>query len=157
MGYKDHPDGQACFQKVFEATKYTGAVGFVLSTYDVLMVVKPQGYVPTLGIFLRTTVPCAAAGATFAAITCVSTNLRGKDDKLNYFIGGASAGSVFGAAKNSVKVGFPAAVFLGLAAVLFKDSMQKGWEFFPKIYHKMGYIDYRKFDYTLTKDVSKDK
>nr|XP_053629664.1 uncharacterized protein LOC128686670 [Cherax quadricarinatus] len=85
MGYKDHPDGQACFQKVFEATKYTGAV------------------------------------------------------------------------ENSVKVGFPAAVFLGLAAVLFKDSMQKGWEFFPKIYHKMGYIDYRKFDYTLTKDVSKDK
>ena len=70
--------------------------GLVVSTYDVMLYSKTQGYMPTLACYLRNTLPIAAAGATFAAVTCTSTTLRGKDDKLNYFYGGASAGGIFG-------------------------------------------------------------
>ncbi|XP_047473562.1 NADH dehydrogenase [ubiquinone] 1 alpha subcomplex subunit 11-like [Penaeus chinensis] len=88
MGYTDNPDGKECFQKIWACTKYSGMLGLVVSTYDVLMYTKPQGYVPTLGAYIRSTVPLAGAGAVFAAVTCASTSLRGKDDKLNYFLGG---------------------------------------------------------------------
>lgn len=60
------------------------------------MLSKTQGYVPTLACYVRSTVPAAAAGATFAAVTCAATTLRKKDDKINYFLGGASAGGIFG-------------------------------------------------------------
>lgn len=70
--------------------------GLVASTVDVLMLSKTQGYVPTLACYVKSTVPAAAAGATFAAVTCASTTIRGKDDKINYFLGGASAGGIFG-------------------------------------------------------------
>lgn len=73
----------------------------MVSTYDVMFITNPQGYLPTLARYIRSTVPCLAAGATFAAVTCASTSLRGKDDKINYFIGGASAGGVFGVAGKS--------------------------------------------------------
>lgn len=77
---------------------FPSLAGLVVSTYDVLMYTKPQGYVPTLGAYLRSTVPLAGAGAAFAAVTCASTALRGKDDKLNYFLGGSSAGGIIGVA-----------------------------------------------------------
>lgn len=66
------------------------------------MYTKPQGYVPTLGAYVRSTVPLAGAGAVFAAVTCASTSLRGKDDKLNYFLGGSAAGGIIGVAGKMV-------------------------------------------------------
>lgn len=76
--------------------------GLVASTFDVLMLSKTAGYVPTLVCYIKSTVPAAAAGATFAAVTCASTTFRGKDDKFNYFYGGASAGGIFGVAGKSL-------------------------------------------------------
>ena len=72
--------------------------GIIVSTYDTLLYTKPQGYVPTIATYLRGTVPLVASAATFAAVTCAACNLRGKDDKVNYLIGGLSAGSVIGVA-----------------------------------------------------------
>ncbi|MPC45888.1 NADH dehydrogenase [ubiquinone] 1 alpha subcomplex subunit 11 [Portunus trituberculatus] len=117
------------------------------------MLSKTQGYVPTLVCYIRSTVPAAAAGATFAAVTCVSTTLRGKDDKFNYFYGGASAGGIFGVAARSFRVGVPLAVFLGFCATVYKDSKDNGWKVFPTgIKHEMGMIDSSaKYDFTLTK------
>ncbi|XP_069162441.1 NADH dehydrogenase [ubiquinone] 1 alpha subcomplex subunit 11 [Procambarus clarkii] len=152
MGYADQPDGKDCFEKVSVVARYSGCLGLVLSTYDVLMVTKPQGYVPTLAKYIQVTFPLAAAGATFAAVTCVSTNLRNKDDGLNYFLGGNAAGSVIGAAKRSFRVGIPLGFALGCIAVLYKDGKDHGYQLIPKFEHKMGGMDYRKYDFTFTKD-----
>ncbi|XP_050731281.1 NADH dehydrogenase [ubiquinone] 1 alpha subcomplex subunit 11-like [Eriocheir sinensis] len=153
MGYEDHPDGKDCFHKITVATKYTGFLGLVASTVDVLMLSKTQGYVPTLGCYVKTTVPAAAAGATFAAVTCASTTMRGKDDKINYFLGGASAGGIYGFTTRSFRVGIPLAFLLGVAATVYKDSKDNGWELIPCSYNReMGMIDPRKYDFTLTKE-----
>ncbi|KAG7164526.1 NADH dehydrogenase [ubiquinone] 1 alpha subcomplex subunit 11-like [Homarus americanus] len=130
MGYADHPDGQECFEKVFACTKYSGFA----ATY------------------MKSTIPAAAAGATFATVSCVSTNLRGKDDKINYFLGGAAAGGVFGIAARTFRVGVPLGFFLGFAAIIYKDSKDEGWSIFPQTVHKMGAMDHRQFNFTLTPD-----
>ncbi|XP_064101315.1 uncharacterized protein LOC135211984 [Macrobrachium nipponense] len=148
MGYSDAPDGEECFEKIWTVSKAGGFIGVMLSTYDVLMYTKPQGYVPTIATYLKSTVPMVAAGATFAAVTCAACNIRKKDDKINYLLGGASAGSIFGVATRSVKVGVPVAFFLSLAAAVYKDSLQNGWEPFPYREHKRGF-NHTYFDFTL--------
>lgn len=84
------------YNKTIELNKYVS--GLVASTYDVMMASKTQGYLPTITRYIKLTLPCLAAGATFATVACVSTNLRGKDDKINYFLGGGAAGAIFGIA-----------------------------------------------------------
>merc|ERR1711970_1115982 len=148
MGYTDHPDGEQCFHKMLVCGKNAGLVGVVASTYDLLMISKPQGYVPAIGCYIRGTVPLAAAGVTFAVISCMATNLRHKNDYYNYLWGGAAAGGIIGVAKKSFKVGVPTAFFLGLAAVIFKDSLDNKWEIFPKMTHQMGTFDTIRHDYT---------
>ncbi|ROT78097.1 hypothetical protein C7M84_003185 [Penaeus vannamei] len=115
------------------------------------MYTKPQGYVPTLGAYVRSTVPLAGAGAVFAAVTCASTSLRGKDDKLNYFLGGSAAGGIIGVAARTFRVGVPVAAFLGLSAILYKDSKDNGWKLFPGVTHRVGSFDHVSYDFTLQK------
>ncbi|XP_063861919.1 NADH dehydrogenase [ubiquinone] 1 alpha subcomplex subunit 11-like isoform X1 [Scylla paramamosain] len=154
MGYEDHPDGEQCFHKIAVVTKYSGLLGLVASTFDVLMLSKTPGYVPTFLCYIKSTVPAAAAGATFAAVTCASTTVRGKDDKMNYFFGGASAGGIFGVVARSFRMGVPLAFFLGACATLYKDSKDNGWSFIPTNFkHEMGMIDSSsRYDFTLTKE-----
>ncbi|CAL4129700.1 unnamed protein product [Meganyctiphanes norvegica] len=150
MGYSDAPDGEQCFQKMLICGKNAGLVGVIASTYDLLMVTKPQGYVPAIGCYIRGTIPLAAAGLTFATVSCMATNLRHKDDKFNYFLGGASAGGIIGVAKKSFRLGIPVAFLLGISAIIFKDSLDSKWELLPKIDHQMGTFDTIKNDYTRT-------
>jgi len=134
-------------------SKYAGILGITVGTYDVMLFTKAKGYNATLLTYLRTMVPVMASGVAFAAITCAATNYRGKDDKLNYFLGGASAGGVFGAAARSFKVGLPVAFAFGCLAALYKDSKEEGYELIPiPKAHKMGLMDWRKGDFTLMKD-----
>ncbi|KAK7085174.1 hypothetical protein SK128_015718 [Halocaridina rubra] len=153
MGYSDAPDGEGCFEKIWATSKLAGMAGFLVGAHDVVMITKPQGYVPTILTFSRTFLPITAAGATFAAVTCTACNLRKKDDKWNYFIGGGVGGSIFGVATKSFKVGFPCSVFFACLAVLYKDSRDNGWSFFPEIRHKYGAFDHMSHDFTLRKDI----
>merc|ERR1712198_114864 len=148
MGYSDHPDGEQCFEKMLICAKNAGLFGVVVSTYDLLMITKPQGYVPAIGCYIRGTVPFATAGITFAAVACMSTKLRKKDDHLNYFLAGASAGGIFGVARKSFRVGVPTGFLLGIASIYFKDSIDNKWSFFPSFTHQYGSFDNIKNDYT---------
>ncbi|XP_071546075.1 NADH dehydrogenase [ubiquinone] 1 alpha subcomplex subunit 11 [Panulirus ornatus] len=152
MGYTDHPDGQDCFGKVIATSKYGLCLGLVASTYDVMFLTTPQGYLPTLSRYFKSTIPCLAAGATFATVTCASTTIRGKDDKINYFMGGASAGGVFGVAARTFRVGLPVGFLLGVAAVIFKASKDGGWAIVPQQTRMLLGMDSNKYDYSLVKD-----
>lgn len=79
--YYESPEGQDAFAKMMTTNKYAVALGLTWSTYDVLMVSKPKGYIPTIGRFIYFTVPLAGMASAFTLGTFFSTRLRNKDDK----------------------------------------------------------------------------
>ncbi|KAJ9581536.1 hypothetical protein L9F63_023285 [Diploptera punctata] len=154
MGYNyyDTPDGQDCFKKLWFTTKIAGVTGLAISAVDVKIHSHTQGFYPTAARFVHFTFPFIGIAAAFTATTCMLTNLRHKDDKLNYFLGGCAAGSVFGAWRKSVVAGVVASAFFGVAAFVKKSSLEEGWELAPEPkLRTFGSVFSSRHDYTLTK------
>ncbi|PSN30416.1 hypothetical protein C0J52_25443 [Blattella germanica] len=153
MGYSyyDTPDGQDCIQKIWYTSKIAGVVGLAVSAIDVRLYSHTQGFIPTAGRFAHFTFPFIGMAAAFTAGTCIATNWRQKDDKLNYFLGGCAAGAIFGAWRKSGVAAFAAAASLGALAVVKKMSLEEGWEFFPEPpLHTYGSIRNTHHDWTIT-------
>lgn len=121
-------------------------IGVAVAASDVLLISHTKGYLQTAGRFAYYMGPMTAMAASFAATTCIATSLRGTDDKLNYVIGAASSGAIFGAWRNSVGAGINAAVILSVAGYLKKKSVDEGWDLFPVI--KPEPSPFRKFDFS---------
>ncbi|CAG2067181.1 unnamed protein product [Timema podura] len=134
--YYDTPEGDDCFLKLWYTSKVTGVTGLGISAVDVLFYSHPKGYFETLSRFGYLTLPLVGMAAAFTATTCAATNLRGKDDKLNYALGGVAAGCIFGTWRKTIKSGFVASVLLGAFAMLKKASKEDGWEFMPEIKYR---------------------
>lgn len=88
--------------------------------------------------------PMYAATTAFCIVTYVSTNVRGKDDRFNYAIGGFTAGTLTGILIKKGLIG----VWLGIACAIIgavkKDSKLDNYEFFPTKYAgKSLYGDFR--------------
>lgn len=130
--YYDTPEGQDCFPKLLYTTKYAAIAGIGVSTLDVLMYSRPQGYFQTVARFAHFTAPFVGIAAAFTATTCLANTIRHKDDKLNYFMGGCASGAVFGAWRRSGYAGFIACLAFGGAAMLKKLSLEEGWSFLPE-------------------------
>jgi len=79
--YYNKPDGQDASGKMLATNKYALLSGLGWSTIEVLMVSKPQGYLPTLGRYIYFTVPFMGMASAFTMVTYTATNMRGKDDK----------------------------------------------------------------------------
>merc|ERR1712189_67380 len=103
MNYKyyDTPEGQDCFLKMGYLTKNAAIFGVFAGVQDILLVSHPKGYAQTAGRFLYYPVPFSAMASTFAATSCVANSIRGKDDHLNYIIGGLSSGSIYESGKKA--------------------------------------------------------
>lgn len=153
--YYDYPDGEDAFGKIVATNKYAIGTGLTWSTFDVLMLSKPHGYLPTLARFAYNTGPMMGMATAFTLTTLVSTNVRGKDDKLNYVIGGFAAGAVYGAWRRNHVAGLVAGLFFGIAGAVKKLSKEEGWEFFPPIKHQQGSLNGVLHDFTLMKDPAK--
>jgi len=148
--YYDQPDGNDAFGKIVATNKFAVAGGLAWGTIDVLMLTKTQGYIPTLARFAYNIGPFMGMASAFTLATYVSTNVRGKDDKLNYLIGGMAAGGVYGAWKRNHVAGLVMGVFFGIAGVVKKLSKEEGWEFFPTVpTHEYGSLSGTTHDYTL--------
>lgn len=78
--YYDHPEGQDIFGKLIITNAYTGTVGVIWSTYDVLMITKPQGYFNTISRYAYHTGPALGMATAFTVTTYLATKFRGKDD-----------------------------------------------------------------------------
>ncbi|XP_030386759.1 NADH dehydrogenase [ubiquinone] 1 alpha subcomplex subunit 11 [Scaptodrosophila lebanonensis] len=149
-GYYDAPEGEDAFGKIVAINKYAAITGLAWSTVDVLTLSKTQGYLPTLGRFAYNTGPLMGMATAFTLTTLAATNARGKDDKINYFLGGFAAGGVFGAWKHNHVAGLCAGLFLGIAGVIKKMSIEQGWEFFPDTpTYQVGGVNIIDNDYTL--------
>lgn len=78
--YYDKPEGEDVFGKMAATNRYALSAGLVWSTYDVLFISKPQGYIRAIGRYGYFTGPAMAMASAFTMTTYAATKLRGKDD-----------------------------------------------------------------------------
>ncbi|XP_071839837.1 NADH dehydrogenase [ubiquinone] 1 alpha subcomplex subunit 11-like [Apostichopus japonicus] len=69
----------------------------------------------------------ALLGAVFGVTTNVTASMRGKDDPLNYFVGGCSAGVMLGARTKSYAVGTGSCLAFGGWGAFYKQWTIEGW------------------------------
>lgn len=119
---------------------------------DILLVSHPKGYAQTAGRFLYYTVPFSAMAATFAATSCVANSIRGKDDHLNYIIGGLSSGSIYGVWQKSLHSGVKAGIILSLAACLKKWSVEEGFSLLGEPVREKRIFNSANYDYSSLKE-----
>ncbi|KAG5679002.1 hypothetical protein PVAND_008611 [Polypedilum vanderplanki] len=155
--YYQKPDGQDFTGKMIATNKYMFAFAAPMAVVDVLMYSHPKGILSTIGCFAKWVGPAAGMATFFTAGTYFSTVIRGKDDKLNYAIGGVSAAAVFGKAIRNPAIGFQAAVAFAVAGMLKKISIEEGWTWFPTAEeverkHVYGTLKTAKYDFTIMKD-----
>ncbi|KAJ0174340.1 hypothetical protein K1T71_010486 [Dendrolimus kikuchii] len=155
--YYDTPEGQDIFFKTFACSKYALLAGITAGAYDTLMFSHPKGFVNTAGRFMWHIGPLVGMAAGFAVATNASQNIRGKNDSINYFIGGAVAGSIFSAWQRSGLIALPAMLLLGFAGVLKKNSIDENWSFFPVAQQATKTIQSVRHDWTMVKDIEELK
>lgn len=78
--YYDQPEGKDLFGKLVITNAYMGTVGVIWSTYDVLMLTKPQGYFNTFSRYAYHTGPFMGMATAFTLTTYLANKFRGKDD-----------------------------------------------------------------------------
>ncbi|XP_002732643.1 NADH dehydrogenase [ubiquinone] 1 alpha subcomplex subunit 11-like [Saccoglossus kowalevskii] len=129
MSYFKEPDGKDCLGKTAFTTKVATAGGLASSMYAYLF--KYGKLTPVQGLINggNITLTMAALGAVFGATTCISTSVRGKDGRLNYFIGGCTTGALLGVKAHSYAVGFGACAGFGISAALYKHGKMEDWPF----------------------------
>ncbi|KAK7864964.1 hypothetical protein R5R35_004946 [Gryllus longicercus] len=151
--YYDSPEGEDCFKKLWFTTKIAAAAGLTWSTLDVILHSHPQGYVQTVARYGHFTLPFIGIAAAFTTTVCVATSVRKKDDHLNYALGGAAAGSIFGIWRKSTFNGCRMGIVFIIAALVKKSSVEDGWNFFPSnIVRQKGSLRGVRHDYSLTEE-----
>uniref|UniRef100_A0A1B6H0T4 NADH dehydrogenase [ubiquinone] 1 alpha subcomplex subunit 11 n=1 Tax=Cuerna arida TaxID=1464854 RepID=A0A1B6H0T4_9HEMI len=128
--YYDTPEGEDCLKKVIFMNKMGLFFGISAATIDVIAYTKPVGFANIASRYVMISWPIMAVGSTFAAVTCLSTSLRGKDDTYNYSLGGFAAGCVAGAAMRSGTFGTSAAVLFAAMAYTKKHCEEIGQPLF---------------------------
>ncbi|XP_026755868.1 NADH dehydrogenase [ubiquinone] 1 alpha subcomplex subunit 11 [Galleria mellonella] len=155
--YYDTPEGTDILKKTFVTSKYAALTGLAAASFDVLMFSHPKGVINTIGRYGYIIGPLVGMASAFTVTANVVQNVRGKNDELNYFLGGVAAGSIFGAWQRSLTIGIPAAVVLGAAAVIKKTGVDEGWVFIPDVPHATKTIKSVNHDWSLVKDVEELK
>jgi len=72
-----------------------------------------------------------AATSTFCIAAHVSYKIRGKDDEINYAIGGYAAGALFGALIKHNLIGMWLGVACALIGTAKKHSLLNGYQIYP--------------------------
>lgn len=129
--YFDTPDGEDIAQKLWYVLKPATIFGLGWATMDVMLYSHPKGYFQTLGRYAYIAAPAIGMASSFVLATNAAANIRKKDDKLNWVIGGCAAGSVFGIWRKSTIRGFGACAVFSLAALVKKSALQYGWVLIP--------------------------
>ncbi|KOB75491.1 Mitochondrial NADH:ubiquinone oxidoreductase B14.7 subunit [Operophtera brumata] len=131
--YYDSPEGKDILLKTVATNKYAALAGLVYGSYDVLMYSRTVGVVNTVARYGFIIGPLVGMATAFTVTSNVAVNIRGKNDGLNYFMGGIVAGSIFSAWMKAPVLAVPAAMALGAAAVVKKTAIDAGYTFFPEL------------------------
>ncbi|CAD0202847.1 unnamed protein product [Chrysodeixis includens] len=155
--YYDTPEGQDIFLKTVALGKYAALAGVAAASLDVLMYSHPKGLASTAGRFAWYIGPLVGMAAGYAVTHNCVQNFRGKNDKINYFLGGAVAGSILSAWQKAPVFAVPAMVILGVAGIIKKTAVDENWEFFPDVPHATKIITSVGNDWTMVKDIEELK
>lgn len=156
--YYDSPEGQDVYKKVFVTSKYATITGLASATFDVLMFSHPKGFVNTAARYMFYIGPLVGMATAFTVTTNVAQNIRNKNDSINYFLGGAAAGSIASAWCKSLTIALPAAFILGTVAFVKKSAVDNGWTLLPILPPSATKtIKSVKHDWTLVKDIDELK
>lgn len=155
--YYDTPEGHDIYKKVFVTSKYAGLSGMALATMDVLMYSHPKGIFNTAYRYAYFVGPMVGMAAAFTVTANTAQNIRGKNDNLNYFLGGAVSGAVFSVWQRSGVIAVPAAIVLGVAAMIKKTAVDNNWTLLPPITTAHKSIKSGKHDWTFVKDIEELK
>ncbi|KAJ3649825.1 hypothetical protein Zmor_021545 [Zophobas morio] len=115
--YAKSPDGEDVFPKLAAIFKPVALTAFGVSTLDVMLYSHPKGYMQTLGRYIHFSWPIFGAATAFVLGSNIAGSVRAKDDRLNWFIGGMMAGSVYGVWRRTTVGGLAVGVALGMLAV----------------------------------------
>ncbi|XP_053688243.1 uncharacterized protein LOC128737596 [Sabethes cyaneus] len=151
--YYDNPEGTDLVGKMIATNKYALALGVGFSSFEVLMVSKPKGIMPSLARYVYFTGPFVGMASAFTVGAYTANRLRGKDDLINYVVGAFAAGGVYGAWRRSIVAGAVSGLFFSIAGIAKKISLEEGWEFFPAVTkHAYGSLNPKRYDFTLTEE-----
>lgn len=92
---------------------FQAVAGLGTATYDVVLYSKPKGISNIVGRYAMHVGPLMGIATAFTTVTYAATKFRGKDDSLNYVLGGIAAGGVVGAWAKSFPTGCLAGIILG--------------------------------------------
>ncbi|XP_058458426.1 uncharacterized protein LOC131435004 [Malaya genurostris] len=151
--YYDNPEGSDLFGKMVATNKYALATGLGWSSIEIIMVSKPKGVLPSLARYVYFTGPFMGMASAFTVGAYTANRLRGKDDIMNYVVGGFASGGVYGAWRRSVVAGLVSGLIFSIAGAVKKMSIDEGWEFFPEVTkHAYGSLNPKRYDFTLTQE-----
>ena len=88
FNYYAKPEGHAPLEKIIGCAKYGVVAGIGIGIHDVFMYSKTERMIDSLRCFGYWVLPLTGMATAFASTTYLATNLRGKDDQLNYVLGG---------------------------------------------------------------------
>ncbi|XP_044263317.1 uncharacterized protein LOC123010470 [Tribolium madens] len=151
--YCSSPDGEDVLQKFGVIAKPVALTAFAFSTIDVMLHSHPKGYMQTIARYCHCSWPIFGAATAFVIGSNLAGSLRKKDDRLNWFIGGASAGAIAGIWRKNTLTGCIVATFAGIVALSKKHCIMNGTHLlYPKEYHvQYGGLRTVRQDWTLTK------
>lgn len=156
MGYEyfDTPDGQDCDKKLVYMLKKAAYWGFGVSSAYVI-VESPPTYAQVLGKFARVAIPILACTAAGTITVCLLTELRKKDERKNYFIGGLVGGVSGGLVNGYFGYGLFYGVFIGLAAFAVKNAQVNNFELILNKEPKQCIDDHwsKDHDWTLSRKI----
>lgn len=155
--YYDSPEGEDVIYKTIAISKFGAVAGLGYGVFDVLMYSRTKGFVNTAGRLGWYVGPLVGAAAAFAVTANVTQNIRGKNDKLNYFLGGAVSGLILSAWQRVPVMAVPLAMIFGTAAMIKKTALEEGHTFFPDFPQATKTIKSAKHDWTLAKDLPQHK
>lgn len=87
--------------------------GLAIATYDVVLYSKPKGIPNIVGRYGFHVGPMMGMATAFTTVSYAANRFRGKDDAVNYVLGGIAAGGVVGTWCKSFPTGCLAAILLG--------------------------------------------
>lgn len=86
--YYDTPEGTAPFEKIVSVAKKALVGGALVGGLDAVWITDTKNFGETMNCMGYWIVPMVGMATTWASITYISTKVRGKDDWINYVLGG---------------------------------------------------------------------
>ncbi|KAL3288621.1 hypothetical protein HHI36_003057 [Cryptolaemus montrouzieri] len=150
--YFSKPDGEDVLEKFWCVIKPATVTALALSTIDVMLMSKPQGYGNILARYAFVSFPVIGCTTAFVLTSNAAAAIRKKQDRLNWVLGGAAAGSIIGIWRRRQPLGWFCAGTFGLIGYLRKYAADNNFPIMPETRPHYS-LRSGAYDFTITKNI----